>query len=279
MEKFEKVLEYLSTKEWNLVPNWKSEIEKLTSKLANKDLNIEDRKAIKNFTKRFKEPLFFKHDTTTYKTGRIYAPYVLLPNKKIMGVYLKDLIVPEKDYFFVSFDFSSSQIRHIAVYKELDWLKEMFEKGIDIYEEFSKKANINNRDRAKIIMLILMFGGDSNTIENKFGLELGNDVAEKAVEIFDEWFDTKDLSYQEKVALNHYIQAKEVEYFKKKMIYIHKKQNKEFRLHAFIHDEVIMEIHKDHMEHVEKIKKYLEKNTEIKMEAKVSISKTFQMKG
>ena len=33
------------------------------------------------------------------------------------------------------------------------------------------------------------------------------------------------------------------------------------------------------MNHVEKIKKYLEKNKDIKMESKVKISKTFQMKG
>jgi len=274
MENFQEVLDYLSTKEWNLKPNWKSEIEKLTSKLANPDIDMNDVRAIKNYTKRFKEPLFFKHELGVYKTGRVYAPYVLLPNIPIAGLYLKDLIIPEKDYVFVSFDFSASQMRHIADYLQLDWLIQWFEEDKDVYEEFAKRIK-TDRATAKTIMLLLSFGGGRNAIEEKFEW-LEDEIIDNALDLYEQWFQNGDMTFEEKVKLNHTIQRIEVDFFIKKMCYIYSKQNKEFRLHAFIHDEIIMEIHKDHLDHIEKIKKYLEKNKGVKMKVKTTIMHTFQ---
>ena len=268
----------LIPKEWKLSKNWEKQIKFLRDRLKEENLNIEERKAIKNYTKVFKEPLFFKHDIETYKTGRVYAKYVLLPNKAINGIYLKKLFVPRKDYVFVSFDFTTSQIRHMASYLDLEWLKEIFNQDIDVYQKYANETGINKRSIAKIIMLTLSFGGNENTIRNKFEDELDEKTIKKAVEIYDEWFKMKNKTYKQRVEFNHIIQRREVEFFKKKLIKLYQKQNKKFYLHAFIHDDVICEVHKDHLDHIENIKKFLEKNKDVKMKVKVSISDTFQFK-
>ena len=278
MQEFNEVLRYLSTKTWNLKKDWKKVFDELNEKRKNEELDPEEIKSVKRYIKNFKEPLTFKHDLETYKTGRIFADYVLLPNKPIHNIYLKKLIIPEKDYVFVSFDFKSSQFRHIAEYLNIKWLKKDFEKGVDIYEKFSKLTGLNDRDRAKIIMMILTFGGGKKTLERKYVLDLEDETIEKINEVYNEWFHAEEKTYKEKVELNHIIQRKEADFFKRKMITLYKKQNKKYRLHAFIHDDIICEVHKDHLDHIEKIKKFLEKYKPVKMELEVRISDTFQFK-
>ncbi|HHY08633.1 MAG TPA: hypothetical protein GX530_08985, partial [Corynebacteriales bacterium] len=87
MKDFNKVLKHLSNKQWLLRDDWKEKINFLKSSLK-KEKNIDTIRAIKNYTKIFKQPLTFKHDLTTIKTGRVYAKYTLLPNKPILNIYL-----------------------------------------------------------------------------------------------------------------------------------------------------------------------------------------------
>ena len=180
---------------------------------------MEERKSIKRYIKIFKEPLTFEHNLTTYKTGRIFSKYVLLPNKDVCGINFKSLIVPRKGYVFVSFDFSASQIRHMAVLYDIEWLKEMFKKDLDVYVEYAKETGIEERKTAKIIMLLLSFGGSRNTIENKFGEILSEEKIDKAIEVYDDWFKTKGKKYKERVQLNYEIQKEEVEFFQEKDVW------------------------------------------------------------
>jgi len=276
MKKFEETLNYLSHKEWKLKENWKKEVDFLKNKIGK--VEQEENKSIKRYIKIFKEPLTFEHDLTTYKTGRIYAKYVLLPNKPICGILLKELIVPKKGYSFVSFDFESSQIRHIAVELNIQRLKTFFEEDKDVYEEYAKEIGISERKIAKTILLLLNFAGTKRTIIKKFGDDISEKKIDKAIEIYEKWFKKKAIYNQEKIKFNHRIQKREVEFFKKKLNKLYEKQNDFFNLHAFIHDEIICEIRDDHFEYIEKIKKYVEKNKEVKMKTKIKISKNFQFK-
>lgn len=269
---FDDVLNYLSNKEWHLVSNYKERIENIKSKAS----DIESKKQIKNYTKFFKEPLFFKHDLTTYSTGRIFAQYVLFPNKKIGDLYIKELIIPEDNYVFVSFDYSNSQIRHLAVMRNIQWLIENFNNNVDIYQLFADKCELS-RDIAKVIMIILLYGGDLNTLQKEFEY-IDEYTLRKAVETHNNWFNLNEMSYGEKTALARDIQNIEASFIKRKMLYIYKKQNSKFKLHAVIHDAIILEIHQNHLNNIEKIKTYLEKYNKIKMDVKVSISHTFQFK-
>ena len=54
----------------------------------------------------------------------------------------------------------------------------------------------------------------------------------------------------------------------KKLIRLHEKSGEKFALHAFIHDEIICEVHKDHLTHIEKNKKLLRKKRIYKNESK-----------
>jgi DNA polymerase I-like protein with 3'-5' exonuclease and polymerase domains len=274
MTKIEKVLDYLSKKEWNLRSDWK-QVKKYLDENAEE---LEDIRSIKRYKFIFKEPLFFEHNLTTYSTGRIFAKYVLLPNKAILGKYLKELLVPEKDYFFASFDFSGSQMRHLAVYKNLEKVKEIFEKDLDIYTEFAKETGIHDRKLCKDIMLTLSFGGTKNTLKNNFPLDLTFEDIEKATKIYEEWFEIDVEDYQNNVKLSHTAQKLEADFMKEKLIKLYEKSGYEFRLHAMIHDDIVCEIHKNHIEKVEKIKKFLEKNDSIKMKVKTKISNSFQFK-
>lgn len=272
MIKFEEVLSYLSNKKWNLVDDWKQKIEQVISK----SLTEEEERQIKNYSKRFTQPLYFKHDLKTYKTGRIYAHYVLLPNKEIAGLNFKELIIPEKEYIFVSFDYSASQIRHLAAYKNIQKIINIFESGGDVYEEFAKDCQIT-RDQAKTIFLLLLYGGDEKTIKKQFET-LSVDKIYDIVKKHEKWFETKENDYKEKAELARIIQKIEVDFIKEKLIHIYEKQNNTHRLHAVIHDEIVLEIHKKHTYLIPKIKKYLEKNTLVKMEVKVTESETFRFK-
>lgn len=269
---FNKVLKYLSNKEWTLKSDWKKQINKLKEHLkTTKDMDIT--RAIKNYSKIFKEPLTFEHDLTTYKTGRIYARYVLLPNKPILDIYLKELIIPKKDYIFVSFDFKASQIRHLAIHKQLDNIIDIINSGEDIYEVFAKELEIT-RNEAKLCMLLLSYGGSQETIKKELPLLDAEEIENK----YNKWFKTENDTYEEKVKLNHEIQRLEVEFFKKKLTYIFNKQDHRFNLHAFIHDDIILEIHKDHLYLIKIIKRYLEKYSKIRMEVEIKTSQTFQFK-
>jgi DNA polymerase I-like protein with 3'-5' exonuclease and polymerase domains len=274
MTKIEEVLGYLSRKEWCLRNDWK-QVKEYLDKNAKE---MEDIRSIKRYKFMFKQPLFFEHDLTTYKTGRIFSKYVLLPNKPILNIYIKKLIVPREDYIFVSFDFSGSQMRHLAAYKNLKKVKEIFEKDLDIYTEFAKETGIHNRDLCKNIMLPLSFGGTKKTLERNFILELNEDEISKATKVYQEWFEVDIDSYESNVKLSHTAQRLEVDFMKRKLIRLYEKSGEKFALHAFIHDEIICEVHKDHLTHIEKIKNYLEKNKSIKMRVKVKKSDTFQFK-
>jgi hypothetical protein len=274
---FNDVIKYLSKKQWFLSKEAPNLIKRLTSKLE-ENIEDEEKKAIKRYLKDFKEPIFFEHDLTTYSTGRIFAKYVLWPNKAILDVYIKKLIVPRKDYFFVSFDFKASQIRHLAVHYELDIVKKIINDGRDIYTVFGKECGIEERNIIKKIILLLSYGGNKTTIEREFSFDLTDNQIEKAIKLYDSWFATDGLNYSERVQLSHYIQRKEAEFLKEKMIRMVEKQNEFWCLHAFIHDDIICEIHKDHLYQINKIKKFLEKNKEIKMEVEVKTSETFQFK-
>lgn len=274
MTKIEKVLEYLSEKEWHLRSDWK-QIKKYLDENAKE---MEDIRSIKRYKFMFKQPLFFEHDLTTYKTGRIFAKYVLLPNKAILDKYIKELIVPRDDYIFVSFDFSGSQMRHLAAYKNLKKVKEIFEKDLDIYTEFAKETGIHSRQLCKNIMLPLSFGGTKRTLERNFVLELDEKEISKAIKVYQDWFEVDINDYENNVKLSHIAQRLEADFMKRKLIRLHEKSGEKFALHAFIHDEIICEVHKDHLTHIEKIKNYLEKNKSIKMKVKVKQSKTFQFK-
>ena len=139
---FNNVLRYLSLKQWNLVSDFKEKIEQVTSK----SLTKEEQQQVTNYTKYFKEPLKFQHNLTTYKTGRIFAQYVLFPNKEISGLFLKELIIPNEGYVFVSFDYTASQIRHLASYKNIKWLIDFFNKDEeDIYEKFAKETQLTRK--------------------------------------------------------------------------------------------------------------------------------------
>lgn len=268
-----KVLDYLSNKEWNLAEHTEETIKKLREESKNStDINL--KRTIKNYTKFFKRPLYFKHELGVYKTGRIFAQYVLFPNKKINGIYLKELIIPKENYTFVSFDYKTSQIRHIAVFRGLDEVKSIVEKE-DIYERFSKESQINNRSIAKTSMLILSYGGSRETLIEKYP-ETNKELIDNMIRIYEKWFKTENMKYEEKSQLANTIQNIEAKFFRRKLITLYKKQNEQWNLHAFIHDEIIIEMHKDHLEQIEKIKKYLEKNDEIKMEVEVKTSNTFQ---
>jgi len=72
MTKIEKVLEYLSKKEWYLRSDWQ-QVKKYLDENAKE---MEDIRSVKRYRFMFKQPLFFEHDLTTYKTGRIFAKYV-----------------------------------------------------------------------------------------------------------------------------------------------------------------------------------------------------------
>lgn len=272
MKDFNKVLKHLSNKQWLLRDDWKEKINFLKSSLK-KEKNIDTIRAIKNYTKIFKQPLTFKHDLTTIKTGRVYAKYTLLPNKPILNIYLKELIIPRENYIFVSFDFKASQIKHLVVYKDLKDLKDLINSGKDIYEEFAKELNITRKE-AKICILLLSYGGNENTIKKEMPLLDSKQILEK----YNKWFEIKNPTYIEKVKLNHIIQKKEVEFFKMKLCKIYKNQDHRFQLHAFIHDEIILEMHKEHLYMIDIIKEYLEKYKKIKMEVDVKTSETFQFK-
>ena len=49
-----------------------------------------------------------------------------------------------------------------------------------------------------------------------------------------------------------------------KLCKIYKNQDHRFQLHAFIHDEIILEVHKEHLYMIDIIKEYLEKYKKIK---------------
>lgn len=269
-KEFEIVLKYLSNKQWLLKPNFQDTINKLKQQSKeSKDMDL--KRAVKNYTKYFKEPLYFEHDTKTYKTSRVFAQYVLFPNKSINGVQLKSLIIPESNYYFVSFDFKTSQIRHMAYIRNIKKIKDMINNDIDIYEEFAKKLEID-RKSAKLAILLLSYGGSSSTLEN----ELNTGKYREIEDLFNDWFQTESMTYEDKVKLNHVIQKTEANYLKRKMIKLLNSQNDKWRLHAFIHDEIILEIHENHLDEIDKIKNYLEKYKKIKMKVEVRISKSFQ---
>lgn len=270
------ILKYLSEKEWRLKSNYEL-IMKRFNQLAytSKDMNVI--RAVKNYGKIFKKPLKFPHDETTYKTGRIYARYVLLPNKAIEGIYLKELIIPEKNYVFVSFDYKTSQIRHLAIEKNLIKIKEIINSDKDIYEEFAKSTGINNREQAKTILLLLNYGGSINTIDKQFELTFSEEELLKIEQIYKEWFEATEETYEEKVELSHKIQKREAKYLKGKLKGLFQKQDERYRLHAFIHDQIIIEIHKDHLYLINDIKKYLERSKDgVKMKVEVKQSDSFQ---
>jgi DNA polymerase I-like protein with 3'-5' exonuclease and polymerase domains len=274
MTKIEEVLDWLSKKEWNLRKDWKQVKQYLDENVR----EMEEKSALKRYKFLFKEPLFFEHDQTTYKTGRIFAQYVLLPNKPIANTYLKKLIIPKKGYVFVSFDFSASQMRHLAVYKNLTKIKAIFDNDLDVYDEFGKETNIHDRGLCKKIMLTLSFGGTKETLKNNFVLELNDEDIENVTKVYEEWFKVDVQDYKNNVKLSHIAQRTEADFMKKKLIRLFEKQSEKYNLHAFIHDDIICEVNKNNLEHIEKIKKFLEKNEEIKMKVKVEISETFQFK-
>ncbi|NCU41505.1 MAG: hypothetical protein EOM19_02135 [Candidatus Moranbacteria bacterium] len=274
MTKIEEVLDYLSKKEWYLRKDWKQ----IKEYLVDNAKEEEDIKSIKRYGFLFKEPLFFEHDLTTYKTGRMFARYVLLPNKAILGKKIKELIVPSEGYFFASFDFSGSQMRHLAVYKDAKKVKEIFEKEQDIYLEFAKETGIHDRDLCKKIMVTLSFGGKRSTLEKNFFMELEDFEIEKAISVYEEWFEADVEDYENNVKLSHTAQRLEADFMKKKITRLYEKGGEKFKLHAMIHDEVICEIKQDSIEYVEKIKKFLEKNNSIKMKVKTTTSTNFQFK-
>lgn len=268
-----KVLEYLSNKEWNLATDTEEQISKLKEQVKN-STNMDLKRAVKNYTKYFKRPLYFKHEFGIYKTGRLFAQYVLFPNKKVGDIYLKELIIPEEGYVFVSFDYRTSQIRHMAVYRNLKEVKNIVEKE-DIYTKFSIESGVNNRDIAKLTMLILSYGGSEETIKEKFP-QIDQKYIKNMVNIYDQWFQTENMSYEEKSKLAGTIQEIEMNFFKRKLKTLYNMQNEKWRLHAFIHDDIILEIKEEHLEEIPKIKRYLEHYKKIKMEVEVKISKTFQ---
>lgn len=268
-----KVLEYLSNKEWNLATDTEEQISKLKEQVKN-STNMDLKRAVKNYTKYFKRPLYFKHEFGIYKTGRLFAQYVLFPNKKVGDIYLKELILPEEGYVFVSFDYRTSQMRHLAVFRELDEVRHIIEKE-DIYERMSKESGLNNRDIAKTSMLILSYGGSLETIVEKYpDVEL--EKVMKLVKIYEKWFKTEGMTFEEKSKLAGTIQQIEMNFFKRKLKTLYNMQNEKWRLHAFIHDDIILEIKEEHLEEIPKIKRYLEHYKKIKMEVEVKISDTFQ---
>lgn len=267
------VIDYLSNKEWNLAKDTEEKIEKLKQQAKNsKDMDL--RRAVKNYTKYFKRPLYFKHEFGVYKTGRLFAQYVLFPNKKVGEIHLKELIVPEEGYVFVSFDYKTSQMRHLAVYRQLDDVRVIIEKE-DIYERFSRDSGINDREVAKVSMLILSYGGSESTLLEKFP-EINPNKISKITKLYDEWFKTENMSYEEKANLAGTIQRIEMNFFKRKLKTLYNRQNQHWRLHAFIHDEIILEFRKDSLNKIQQVKNYLEKYSKIKMEVDVKISNTFQ---
>lgn len=243
--------------------------------LNSRDLTIEERKQFKNYSKFFKEPLTFKHDLETYKTGRIFAQYVLFPNKPINNIYLKDLIIPEENYIFVSFDYSASQIRHLAVLNKAKTILRHFNTtNEDIYEKASKLFK-TTRNEAKLIMLLLMFGGNEETIVSQMP-NINLEQAKEIVKKHQKWFNLEEYDYQKRKELAHKIQKIESDYIKEKLISIYKNQTEFIRLHSVTHDEIVLEIHKTKMSEIDKIKEMLEEHPKVKMEVKVKISTTFQ---
>lgn len=267
------VLDYLSNKEWRLVDDAEIKIKELKL-MAKNSTNMNLKRAVKNYTKYFKRPMYFEHKFGVYKTGRLFAQYVLFPNKKVGDIYLKELIIPEENYVFVSFDYKTSQMRHLAVFRELDEVKQIIEKE-DIYERMSKESGLNNRDIAKTSMLILSYGGSLETIVEKYpDVEL--EKVTKLVKIYEKWFKTEGMTFEEKSKLAGTIQQIEMNFFKRKLKTLLNRSSDKWRLHAFIHDDIILEIHKSYLKEITEIKKYLEKNDKIKMEVEVKISDTFQ---
>lgn len=269
--KIKEVLRHLSNKSWNLEKNYKNKLKEIEKSKLTKD----EKKQFKNYSKYFKEPLKFQHNQRTYKTGRIFAQYVLFPNKPINNYYLKELIVPEKDYVFVSFDYKASQIRHLAKLQKSKYILNIINNtNNDIYEEIAKDFK-EDRNTTKKIVLLLMFGGNEDTIVKDFP----NISKEKAIEIrkiHEKIFNLKPYNYNERKQLANLIQKIEANFIKEKLIMLFDIQNLYIRLHAVIHDEIIMEIHKDYLSIVETIKEILV-ISDIKMEISTKVSTTFQI--
>ena len=270
---FNDVLRYLSLKQWNLVSDFKEKIEQVTSKSLTKD----EQQQITNYAKYFKEPLRFEHNLTTYKTGRIFAQYVLFPNKEISGLNLKELIIPNKGYVFVSFDYTASQIRHLASYKNIKWLIDFFNKDEeDIYEKFAKETQLTRKE-AKLLLILLLYGGDEKTIINNFP-NMKEEQAKEIIKTHERWFEIEGYDYEAKSRLARTIQQIEADFIKEKMAYIYRKQDLTHNLHAVLHDEIVLEIHKDHLDLKDKLKRFLEKHPKVKMKVKVKESNTFKFK-
>ena len=49
---------------------------------------------------------------------------------------------------------------------------------------------------------------------------------------------------------------------------LYKTQGKKYMLHAFIHDDIIVEVHKEHLDQIPKIKRYLERYKKVTMKNK-----------
>lgn len=271
---FEEVLNYLSNKKWNLTPDFRMKLKDLNKQ----DLDPEQRKQYNNYVKYFKEPLYFEHDLTTYKTGRIFAQYVLFPNKPIGNLYLKELIIPDKDYMFVSFDYSASQLRHLAVLNNAElFLRHFNEETEDIYQRIANYFR-TERNTAKTIMLLLMFGGNENTIINKFP-EISLKKAKGMVETHSKWFNLGEYNYNERKKLAHKIQKIESNFIKEKLIKLYEiiGHGEEFKIHSVIHDEIVLEVKKiDDMINLDSIIRILTEHPKVKMEIKTKIANTYQ---
>lgn len=265
-----KVLRYLSTKTWFLRKDYKE----VLKNLEKSELSDEERKQFNNYSKIFKDVLRFNHDTKTYNTQRIYAKYVLLPNKPINGIYLKELIIPEPGYVFVSFDYKTSQIRHLASYLGINWLLEAFkDPNYDIYQNLAKIVKIP-RKQAKLALLLLMYGGNEKTIMKQIP-ELSKETAKQLVKQHEEWFDLGEYNYKERKELARTIQKIEAEFIKEKLKTLYKMQDMTTRLHSVTHDEIVMEIHKRHLGMAYFIKEKLE---EPNMVVEMKKSETYQFK-
>jgi DNA polymerase-1 len=212
-----------------------------------------------------------------------------VPKRKDTGKYkARAAFIPRKDYFFAMLDYDQMEYRLFMDYAEEIELINKVLSGLDVHTATAEMVE-TSRDVAKTINFLLLYGGGAGKLAGELGIsidlakeyrnkyfqnltavketsQLIVSTAENRGHIYNilgrRCFIPKKLAYK---APNYLIQGGCGDIVKRAMLSIDKfLEGKKSRMVLQIHDEILLEIHKDEYEIIDDIKEILVKSYEYK---------------
>jgi DNA polymerase-1 len=212
-----------------------------------------------------------------------------VPKRKDTGKYkARAAFIPRNDYFFAMLDYDQMEYRLFMDYAEEIELINKVLSGLDVHTATAEMVE-TSRDVAKTINFLLLYGGGAGKLAGELGIsiELAKEyrnkyfqnltavketsqlivsTAENRGHIYNilgrRCFIPRKLAYK---APNYLIQGGCGDIVKRAMLSIDKfLEGKKSRMVLQIHDEILLEIHKDEYEIIDDIKEILVKSYEYK---------------